>query len=259
VNERATYEATLLRNRGVPSVIINLKEPPDAPGSSGGGTVDQAKRIKRKWQDEFTGDGRFTPLMSTLPIDVHDVAFSPNDMGTEKVAKLSIALVCGAMKLDPMVLHLPSEEKKFNNFKEAREMAYEECTIPTQQLIDEKDTLELLPQVLGSQPNDVIGRDYSQVRALQEDMDDLHKRWRDDWRSGGVKRKIFLARIGEEYDETLDDVYYTDLIPASGGGTGDSGPITDGQPSKTAEEILLHQAKGKLAQVFRARARKRKE
>lgn len=210
VNEIATFEATLLRARGVPSVIVNLRDMP--AGQQQTPTADQAKQMKRRWQEDFTGDNRFTPLISTLPIDVHPLTMSPNDMALDKIAQLPIAVICGSLNLDPMVLGLPSDDsKKYSNFREAREAAYEECIIPTQRLIDETRTEMLMPMILGSTPQDELGRDYSDVRALQEDMNELHKRAREDYKAGLIKRKEGKRMIKEEYDETKDDVYLTDI------------------------------------------------
>lgn len=267
VNERSTFEATLLKNRGVPAAIINLKEAPNAGTGAGdafrkgGFAVDQAKAIKKRWQEEFTGDNRFNVLVSSLPIDVHDIAFSPNDMALDKLSRLPISILCGSLNLDPMVLGLPSDEKKFANFREARAAAYEECLMPTQRLIDEELTAQLMPEIVGAQPSDVLGRDYSEVRALQEDQDALHRRWRDDYRAGGIKRKVFLARIGEEYDEVADDVYFTDLVsptavPAPDMNKGRVSEFRRHLSAKFREELRLERAHangntGQLAQISR--------
>lgn len=234
VNERATFEWALLGNRGIPGAIVNLKEAPKgtdtAPGSRGG-TVDQARRMKKQWQEEFTGDNRFMVLASTLPLDVHEIAFSPNEMALDKIARLPISVICGSLNLDPMVLGLPSDEKKFSNFREARSAAYEECIIPTHKLIDEAIGSGCMHELPFAQENDVLGRDYSDVRALQEDAQRVAGRATTLYKGGVVKRKVALRMIGEEYDEVEDDVYSTDLrqLPAPGHDPHDEKPV---QPAK---------------------------
>jgi hypothetical protein len=111
-----------------------------------------------------------------------------------------------------MVVGLPSDDKKFSNFREAREAAYEECIIPTHKLIDDAITAGTTHEMPFAQPGDVLGRDYSDVRALQEDQDKLADRAGKLYKVGLIKRKTGLQMVGEEYDEIEDDVYLTDLI-----------------------------------------------
>ena len=47
-----------------------------------------------------------------------------------------------------------------------------------------------------------------EVLGLQEGQDELHKRWRENYKAGGIDRFTFKERIGEEPEDSDKDVYY---------------------------------------------------
>lgn len=168
-NESQSYAASLLRNFGVPGVVISPK----------GETVispEAATQLKAMWRERFTGDSRGDPLASPLPIEVTNPGFSPEQLALDKLASLGTPRICAAMGLDPLMLGLPSESKTYDNLREAKEAAYENTLIPLQQIMDDAITCYLMPIVKGAREEDRLGRDYTQVRSLAPDMDAQYKR-----------------------------------------------------------------------------------
>ena len=72
--EAASYTANLLRNMGVPGVVIS-------PGSDAGELhPDDAKQLKQDFQEKFTGDRRGEPLILSTKASIVPLSFSPSQM-----------------------------------------------------------------------------------------------------------------------------------------------------------------------------------
>lgn len=169
-NEIATYHAALMKNMGIPGVVMSPK------AGVSGITPEQMEKAKENFKRKFTGDRRGEPFGSSIPLDVQFISFSPEELALDKMVRLPSDRICAAMNVDPMVLGLPSESRTFSNFTEARTAAYEDCLIPRMQWIDDQLTASLMPEVIGSQEGDYFGRDLTKVRILQPDFDALYKR-----------------------------------------------------------------------------------
>jgi HK97 family phage portal protein len=168
-NEGQSFSASLLRNMGIPGAILSPKEKVNL-------TPEQAKQIKDRFREGFTGDSRGEPFVPSMPVELSKLSFSPDELALDKLSGMTIPRICGAMGLDPMVVGLPSATKTYSNYKEAREAAYENVIIPLQRTMDATLTEQLMPEIRGAGPRDEFGRDYSAVRALQEDVTALYER-----------------------------------------------------------------------------------
>ena len=169
-NEAQSYAAALLRNMGVPGVVITPKD------STVEISPNSARHLKELWRAATTGDRRGEPIVPALPVEIQNPGFSPEQLALDKLAQASVPRICAAIGIDPMVLGLPSDQKTYANMAEAREKTYEQMLIPLQGIFDTQLTLQLAGQLPGWRPGDVLGRDYSNVRSLQDDMDKLYAR-----------------------------------------------------------------------------------
>lgn len=211
-NEIANFSACLLRNMGIPGVIISpAKEEIDI-------TPDQRQELKKQYQEAFTGDGRGGALFPSLPIKVDMPAFSPDQLALDKLARLTIPRICAAIGLDPLMLGLPSDSKTYANVGEAREAAYEGMLIPLQAEISSQLTNQLLEtgDVIGTARGDRYGRNYSAVRVLQEDTDALFKRLTAAVGGPWMSRNEAREQIGLVAVEGGDELYE----PRGAGGFG---------------------------------------
>ena len=174
-NEISTFHAALLRNSGIPGVILS---PKGHPGQITAPTFqpEQAKEVKRLWRERTRGENRGDAFVPSVPLEANVLGFSPEQLALDKTTRLILPRICAALGLDPMVLGLPSESKTYNNYGDAMEAAYERHIIPLQYAIAEQLTWSLLPRLPGYREGQRFGRDYSRVRVLQEDMDSLYSR-----------------------------------------------------------------------------------
>lgn len=172
-NENATYSASLMRNMGIPGTIITPKQP--LPGGQPMPT-DVVEKFKQMLMDKVR-DRRGEPFFQGYPVDIHNPGFSPEQMVLDKVQSIPVQRICAAIGIDAMVVGFPSAQKTYSNYKEAIETAYEGCLIPLQSTIDNQMTKDLQNDVvIGLKPKEYLGRDYSNVRCLQQDQDNLYTR-----------------------------------------------------------------------------------
>ena len=72
-DEAANFSASLLRNLGVPGVILNPKQ-------AFGGSDEEMELVKEKFRETFGGDNRGDVMLMRGPTDVHVLSFSPDQM-----------------------------------------------------------------------------------------------------------------------------------------------------------------------------------
>ena len=252
-NEINNFSASLLRNMGIPGVIISPAKDDVDPM-----TPAQTEEMTGMWRERFTGDNRGLPLIPSLPIKVDMVAFSPDQLALDKLARLTIPRICAAIGLDPLMLGLPSDSKTYANVGEAREAAYEGMLIPFQNEVSSQLTLQLLspspgmaPDILRTTPGDFFARDYSTVRVLQEDMDAQYKRLTAAVGGPWLRANEAREQVGLEPIEGGDVLYQ----PRSAGGFG----MDDERPLPRAASRSPEALKSEIASRWRARAKVREE
>ena len=200
-NEAQTYMASLLRNMGIPGVVIGPKDagqplPPNI-----------AEQTKALFRERFTGDNRGEPLVMSLPIDVQNPGFSPEQLALDKMARLPIPRILAPLGIDPMLLGLPSDTKTYANMEQAREQTYEQVLIPLQGVFDSQLTMQLMERLPGVRPGDRLGRDYTKVRCLQDDQDKLHARLTRAVGGPWLTRNEARAQVGLAPVEAGDELY----------------------------------------------------
>lgn len=220
-HEAANYTASILRNLGVPGVVISPAKAEAAPSR------EDLEQVKQDFMQRFGGDHRGEPLILDGPTDVHVLSFSPEQMNVREVARrVPEERVTAIFGTPAVVVGLGAglDRSTFANFAEAREAAYESMIIPTQSLFAADLQTQLVPE-FGDPRRLRLGYDYREVRVLQEDQDHLHTRAREDLKAGLLTLNEARVMIGQdELPGTDGDVYYLpntvtvkladDLVPA---------------------------------------------
>lgn len=209
VNGCATYGAVILRNLGLPGLLLSPKA--TDPAVLKQITPEKAEAFKQKIIERFSRDRMFEPMVQTMPMDVTTLGFSPEQMVLEKLRNIPTQVICAAGNVDAMVLGLPSSDRTYSNFPEANQAAYEQCVKPDLKRIDDQLTAQLGPEIIAMRPGDYLSHDYTGVLALQENQDQLWRRTCSAYRNGVIKRKTALRILGLEFDDKIDDVYFTDI------------------------------------------------
>ena len=133
-NEAAAYTAHILKNMGVPGVIIGPKDgqfPIPDPARD---------RIEAMYTSKFTGTNRGRPLVSSDALDIHQVSFSPEQLALDKMRSVPASRICAALRLHPAVVHLGMDTTSGTldnggQHESARKAAYEDCLLPIGQAV----------------------------------------------------------------------------------------------------------------------------
>lgn len=190
-DEGANWTAALLRNMGIPGVIL-------APGEAEAEFSDP-QEIKDTFTQAFTGDNRGAAMAMSRKTEVTTLGWNPQQMDMKVVRRIPEERVTAMYGVPAVVVGLGAglDRSTFNNFSEAREAAYESNIIPTQRLFAADLNTQLLPD-FGDPNTDEVEFDLSNVRVLQEDQNGLHERAREDVKAGLITINQGLAMIGQE-------------------------------------------------------------
>lgn len=170
--QASTYSAALLKNMGVPGVIITPKPDQLSPAS----LEEATPLIEAQW-GSLTGDGSGKPLILDSAIDVNKLGFSPEELALEKLVERPEARICAAMRVPAAVigLNVGDKQKTYSNVAEMREATFENNIMPTQRRFKRTLTRQLLPDFNDNRQYRVEW-DYSKVAVLQEDVNAIWDR-----------------------------------------------------------------------------------
>jgi HK97 family phage portal protein len=209
-NERATFSAAVLRNGGVPSVIIT----PDGDGAelpSGMSPKDYADL----WMAKLTGDRRGEPFVSELPIKIQKPGFNPAELVLDKISRIPESRITSAMRIPAIVLgfEVGLEHATYSNYESALKAAYHHNVLPAYRVMAATIDRQLGPDIIGMDGCE-SGFDTSKVQALQEDKNEIADRAAALYTAGVAKRSEAKEMVDLPFDAKHDDVYLTDLSPA---------------------------------------------
>jgi HK97 family phage portal protein len=215
-NLASQFAAAMLKNMGVPGVIISPKDEACFI------TDEDADAIKAKFKAHFTGEGRGEPLINTVPLDIQAPAFSPDQLNLEKIRNVPEERITAAFGLPAVVVGLGAglDRSTFSNVRQMRQAAYEGCLKPTQRAIASVFQKQLLPEI--GNPStyrvrwcyDDIAAFADERQALAEELSLLYQSQLI-WRSEAKKKLGYPVHPG-------DDVYFEPPAAGTGGSPGDT-------------------------------------
>lgn len=227
--EAARFTATMLKNMGVPGLVI-------APSAGGvfRGNDAELQAIKGRIKEETTGDRRGEPLVFNRPTDVHQFGYTMQEMKFDEIRHIPEERVTSALGLPAAVVGFGSGLRMTRvgaTMSELRDQAWQSNLIPTQREMAEEIATQLSPDFGLDDDTIEFGFDNSRVKVLQGDQGLQAERWARLVAAGIAKRSEARAAFdlpsGPE-----DDIY----IPQPGvqGGTA---PGSNGQkPPKPAAQ-----------------------
>jgi HK97 family phage portal protein len=208
VNFEGSYTGSLLKNSGVPSLAI-VPDGPTPPRPS----PDDAQRIKERFKDNFNGDNTGEPVVLAGAYKVVPVGFTPEAMAIDKLPVNAQARVAAAIGVAAMSLGLPDPNKTYSNLAEANRSSWG-TIVAIQELVGEAVTYDLLPE-FGYDPEEyVVAYDYSEIQELQESLDSLHTRAREDYKADVCTKNEAREYVGRE-PVPDGDVFASDVTAAA--------------------------------------------
>lgn len=205
-DEAANFTASLLRNMGVPGLIVS-------PDSDQAPSEEDVKATKAYIKASSAGDKRGETLVMSGKTKVQQFGFSPEQLLLKELRRIPEERVSAVLGVPAIVAGLGAglDRSTFTNMGEAREMGYESNIIPSQRILAEDIRFQLLPNWEADPFVWRCGFDLSQVRVLQEDEHKLAQRLNVGVQGGWVKRAEARRAMGHPVaGDGADDVY---LIP----------------------------------------------
>jgi HK97 family phage portal protein len=217
--EAATFTATLLRNMGVPGLVISPAKGAPAPNA------DDVAATKDYMRTAFSGENRGEPLVMSGATEVSSFGFSPEQLVLRELRRIPEERVTAVTGIPAIVAGLGAglDRSTFTNMGEAREAAYEGGLIPMQRILAEEVLFQLVTDFVAK--DEVLdswhfGFDLSKVRVLQEDQYRIAQRH--DLAVRGGWEMVAEARrgMGLEVEDDRDNIFIRQIntYPVDGDG-----------------------------------------
>lgn len=201
VNEESAFRAAIMRNSGVPGLVITPDSEKLRP------TKSDADDIRARLKEQVGGDNRGEAMILAGPYKIEKLGFSPEELNLVDLPVIPTARILSSMGVAPMSLGLPDPGKTYANLAEANRTSWGSI-VCAQELIAETLRWDLLPE-FGADPQQfTVDYDYAHIQELQESLDAVHERTREDWKAGIIKRGEAREQLGYEPDPENDDAYF---------------------------------------------------
>ena len=202
--EAAAFTGQLLKNNGIPGVIIS---PADKEATL---TPEEGKAAKDAINAEYTGTGRGKALVMLGPTKVEQFGFSPKELDLSPLRNISEERVTAALGVPAAVVGFGAglqQTKVGATMKELRQLAWSNGVIPLQQTIAGEVSRSLAPKFEVA----LVEFDLTTVEALRENQDTKANRVDKLWRSGIITRAEARTAVGHESDDA-DKVYLINVL-----------------------------------------------
>lgn len=198
--ESSNFVASLLRNMGVPGVVISPK---------GGAmpTPEDVEATKTWFQQTFTGDGRGGTLVMGAPTEVSQYGFNPQQMELSGARDVAEERVCAALGIPAAVVGFGAglqSTKVGATMEEMRKLAWHNGVLPLGRALIDELQRSLLPdfQRTNGRRRLELYWDTDEVLALQEDENRITERKLKEFQAGAITLYDFLTETGREADES---------------------------------------------------------
>lgn len=235
--QQTQYNYTILRRLGVPGAVFSPKIETMAQTQ----LSPQAKdTFREEYADKVGGMNRGDPLVLDNAYDVNFPRINPGQLAAGTISDEAEERIPAAFGLNRLCLGLGADGK-YSNMQEAFKAGWDNCIAPNHTIISTAVTRRIMPIYGYKLIEKRLWFDYDNVPMLQEDEDALHKRWRENFKDGLVKRSVALSKIGLELPEGDKDGYAEELKPVAipmGGNLEDepiSQPKTPNKPTVPAD------------------------
>lgn len=201
--ESSNFVASLLRNMGVPGVVISPKQ-----GAIP--TPEDVEATKAWFQQTFSGDGRGGTLVMGAPTDVQPYGFNPQQMNLSEARDVAEERVCAALGIPAAVVGFGAglqQTKVGATMEELRKLAWHNGVLPLGRALADELQRSLLPDFEKPGRGRAMRRlelfwDTDEVLALQEDENKQTERKLKEFEAGAITLYDYLSETGREADES---------------------------------------------------------
>lgn len=205
-NESANWYANLMANDAAFRYFLTIDNKAGELGQ------EDIENIKKLLIAQVSGDNKFkAPVITNA--EPKKIQFSPEELDLRAQRYGAEERFAASKGIPPEVMELGAGKQHsiYNNVRQAQERFTENYLCPLWGHIGHTLDNQLLPE-FSDDPKEFVAFDMSQVRALQEDEKDKHKRIADDYLAGVISRFEARQALGYQPEET-DKVYF---VPRGG-------------------------------------------
>lgn len=218
-DQASQFSETILRNMGVPGLMISPKADHAKPSPAA------AKELEQFFETAFSGERRGKPLVMKIPTELTQFGFDPNKLMLANLRDISEERVCAVLGIPAAVVGFGSglqSTKVGATMRELRRLAWVQCLIPMQKSLAKQVTAQLLPDFVAQLRRFRARFDTSDVSAFQEEDGLLTDRVTKMVASGVLRVDRAQVMLGLEVDPT-QQVY---LRPTASAPAGPDAPAT---------------------------------
>lgn len=225
--ESSNFVASLLRNMGVPGVVIS-------PKNGGMASPDDVEATKAWFKQAFGGDNRGQPMVMGAPTEVQPFGFNPQQMNLTEARDVAEERVCAAIGVPAAVVGFGAglqQTKVGATMEELRKLAWHNGVLPLARAMADELQRSLLPDFERGNRRIELYWDTSDVLALQEDENRATERKLKEFQAGAITLYDYLVETGREADDSHR--YYVRQfsvieVPAKIAGTMQARPVDAG-------------------------------
>ena len=219
-DEASNFTASLMRNLGVPGVII---APANTTTAMGQALKSDPEAVKKSFMDRFGGDKRGEPMVMTAPTEIKVLSWSPEQMNLKELRRIPEERIAGVLGVPAVVAQLGAglDRSTFTNWDTASVVAYTQGVISDHRLFAAELEVQLLSEFadIDSEALDVWF-DWTKVQAMLGAIAELWKRLEGPATKGLMTRARYKQLVGEPVLPG-DDVYVMPnnyvAVPVGGG------------------------------------------
>ena len=195
--ESSNFVASLLRNMGVPGVVISHKA----------GAIpnpEDVEATKTWFKQAFGGDNRGGPLVMGAPTDVQPYGFNPQQLNMSEGRDVAEERVCAALGIPAAIVGFGAglqQTKVGATMEELRKLAWNNGVLPILRILADELQRSLLPQ-FGDAAGMEVEWDTSDVIALQEDEDKRTDRLNKQLAAGAITLFEWRVEMGLPADDS---------------------------------------------------------
>jgi HK97 family phage portal protein len=223
-NYMRDFVKTYFEKAGVPAGMLNIEGPADK---------DFKKELKDRFNSEYGGPGGWHGLMV---IDSKKASFTPmtaslgaSGLVVPDLDKISVRRILMVFGVPGALIGADDAPTSYAALEMVQRFFWDNTLAPLYREMVGPLNLRLTVNFPGVEE---VAFDLSDVRALQEDVDELHARERADLIAGGITKEEFRERTGRKRD--TDGTFYvpSNLVPMTAGRMAEL--AESGPPEKTA-------------------------
>ncbi|MEP4422996.1 MAG: phage portal protein, partial [Nitratireductor sp.] len=239
--ESSNFVASLLRNMGVPGVVIS-------PKTGGVVAAEDVEATKTWFKEAFGGDQRGGPLVMGAPTDVSPYGFNPQQMNMSEARDIAEERVSASLGIPAAVVGFGAglqSTKVGATMTELRKLAWHNGVLPIGRALADELDRSLVPE-FGNPSGLKAGWDTAEVLALRDDEDAETERWNKRVQGGWA----MVAEAREATGMEVDDSHRIYLRPIASIEVPAGAPARRPEPAPKGEKARAPVAARRAGRAF---------